>query len=114
MRADDHGGKRRIRLDGTEFVRRFMLHILPTGIKRIRHYGVLASSCKADKLAAARQALQMPAVNPQAIESAQAFMQRVARLDVSVCPCCKVGRLHVVAVMLGQARLPAPQAQGPP
>ena len=91
-----------------------MLHILPTGIKRLRHYGVLACACKADKLAAARQALQMPAVNPQAIESAQAFMQRVARLDVSVCPCCKVGRLHVVAVMLGQARLPAPQAQGPP
>ena len=114
VRADDHGGKRRMRLDGTEFVRRFMLHILPTGIKRIRHYGVLASACKADKLAAARQALQMPAINPQAIESAQAFMQRVARLDVSVCPCCKVGRLHVVAVLQGQARLPAPQAQGPP
>ena len=52
--------------------------------------------------------------NPQAIESAQAFMQRVARLDVSVCPCCKVGRLHVVAVLKGQARLPASQAQGPP
>ena len=74
-----HGGKRRIRLDGPEFVRRFLLHVLPTGIKRIRHYGVLASACKADKLSAARQALQMPAVNPKAIESAQAFMQRVAR-----------------------------------
>ena len=114
VRADDHGGKRRIRLDGTEFVRRFLLHVLPTGIKRIRHYGVLASACKADKLAAARQALQMPAINSKAIESAQAFMQRVARIDVSVCPCCRVGRLHVVAVMLGQARLPAPQARGPP
>lgn len=114
VRADDHGGKRRVRLDGTEFVRRFMLHILPTGIKRIRHYGVLASACKADKLTAARQALQMPAVNAQAVESAQAFMARVASIDVSVCPCCKVGRLHVAAVLVGQARLPAPQAQGPP
>ena len=114
VRADDHGGKRRARLDGAEFVRRFMLHILPTGIKRIRHYGVLASACKADKLAAVRKALQMPAVNAQAIESAQAFMARVARIDVSVCPCCRVGRLHVAAVLKGQARLPAPQAQGPP
>jgi hypothetical protein len=114
VRADDRGGKRRVRLEGTEFVRRFMLHILPTGIKRIRHYGVLASACKADKLAAARQALQMPAVNAQATESAQAFMARVASIDVSVCPCCKVGRLHVAAVLAGQARLPAPQAQGPP
>ena len=112
MRADDHGGKRRIRLDGTAFVRRLLLHVLPGGIKRLRHYGVLASACKADKLAAARQPLQVPAVNPPAIESAQAFMQRVARIDVSVCPCCKVGRLHVVAVLQGQARLPAPQAEG--
>ena len=114
VRADHHGGKRRIRLDGTEFVRRFLLHILPTGIKRIRHYGVLASACKADKLSTARQALQMPAVNSKAIESAQAFMMRVARIDVSACPCCRVGRLHVVAVLKGQTRLPAPQAQGPP
>ena len=114
VRADAHGGKRRIRLDGTEFVRRFMLHILPTGIKRIRHYGVLASACKADKLGAARQALQMHAVYPRAIKSAQAFMTRVASIDVSVCPCCKVGRLLVAAILAGQARLPAPQAQGPP
>ena len=91
-----------------------MLHILPTGIKRIRHCGVLASACKADKLGAARQALQMPAVNPRAIESAQAFMARVASIDVSVCPSCKVGRLHVAAVLVGQPRLLAPKAQGPP
>ena len=55
VRADDHGAncnaKRLVRLDGTEFVRRFMLHILPTGIKRIRHYGVLASACKGGQAA---------------------------------------------------------------
>ncbi len=56
VRADDKGGKRRMRIPETEFVRRFMLHVLPTGSKRIRHYGVLASNCKAVKLAAARQA----------------------------------------------------------
>ena len=116
----DHGGKRRIRLDGTEFVRRFLLHILPTGAKRIRHYGVLACACKRVKLAAARQALQMPVSNPQAMESARAFMVRVALIDALLCPCCKVGRLHVTAVLMGQARLPAPgcallpQGRGPP
>ena len=77
--GDKPGAKRMVRLDGPEFVRRFMLHILPTGSKRIRHYGVLASSCKVVKLAAARAALQMPAPNPQALECAQAFMARVAR-----------------------------------
>ena len=65
MRADDKGGKRTMRLDGAEFIRRFMLHILPTGIKRIRHYGVLASRCRTDKLKAARQALQLPPSNPK-------------------------------------------------
>ncbi len=44
VRADDRGGKRLHRLEGTEFVRRFMLHVLPTGVKRIRHYRVLATT----------------------------------------------------------------------
>ena len=122
VRGDDHGGKRRIRLDGTEFVRRFLLHVLPSGIKRIRHYGVLASACKGVKLAAARAALQMPALNAKALGSAKDFMVRVARIDVAQCPCCKVGRLHVAEILQGSARLPAPhhtskvvpQALGPP
>ena len=103
-----------MRLAGTEFVRRYMLHTLPTGIKRIRHFGVLASACKGVKLCAARLALQMPAPNHQA------FMVRVAQLDVLLCPCCKVGTLRVVAVLAGQERLSAPagtllpQSRGPP
>ena len=120
VRANDRGGKRLERLPGVEFVRRLLLHVLPTGVKRIRHYGVLASACKGVKLRAARLALQMPAANPQAIESAQGFLARVARIDVGLCPCCKVGRLKVTAVLQGQARLPAPagcvaqQIRGPP
>jgi hypothetical protein len=120
VRADDKGGKRLQRLEGAEFVRRFMQHVLPSGIKRIRHYGVLASSCKARKLSAARLALQMPIINPQAIESVQAFMARVAKIDVRLCPSCKVGRLHVCATLNGSSQLPAPshllptQNRGPP
>jgi hypothetical protein len=112
--------KRIVRLEGTEFVRRFLLHVLPTGIKRIRHYGVLASACKRVKLAAAREALQMPQPNPVAAESACQFMARVGKLDVLACPACKSGTLSVVATLSGRARLPAPGAQldpgcrGPP
>ena len=108
VRADDKGGKRVQKLEGQEFVRRFLRHVLPSGVKRIRHYGVLASGCKAVKLSAARLALQVPALNPQAVESAQAFMARVAKVDVNLCPCCKTGRLHVGATLLGQPQLPAP------
>ena len=107
-KGDKPGAKRLARLDGPEFVRRFMLHILPTGSKRIRHYGVLASACKGVKLAAARAALQMPAPNSQALACAQAFMARVARIDVGWCPCCAVGRLRVAAALVGLGRLPGP------
>jgi hypothetical protein len=112
VRADDRGGKRLERLPGVEFVRRFLLHVLPTGVKRIRHYGVLASSCKGVKLPAARLALQMPAPNPQAMESAQAFLARVTKMDAGLCPCCKVGRLKVVASLAGLPCLPAPGSSG--
>ena len=119
VRADDQGKKRTVRLTGAEFVRRFLLHVLPTGIKRIRHYGVLASACKGSQLAAARRALQMPVVNLQAAESAKAFMARVAKLDVLVCPCCQA-QLRITAVLVGSKRLPMPGAgslpdcRGPP
>lgn len=122
VRADGHGGKRVQWLAGAEFVRRFMLHVLPTGIKRVRHYGLLASSCKGLKLAAARAALQMPAVSLPALESARAFMTRVARIDIGLCPRCKAARLHVTATVAGFERLPAPgkpatplpHSRGPP
>ena len=120
VRADDKGGKRVQKLEGQEFVRRLLQHVLPSGVKRIRHYGVLASRCKAVKLNAARLALQVPALNPLAIESAQTFMARVAKVDVALCHCCKLGRLHVGATLLGQRHLPAPisttsaRNRGPP
>ena len=120
VRTNDQGGKRTERLQGVEFVRRFLLHILPKGIKRIRHYGVLASACKTDKLNQARLALQMPPPNPKAAESAQAFMARVAKLEVMQCPCCKASTLKVVATLAGRRTLPSPgtnipgPARGPP
>ncbi len=120
VRADDKGGKRLVRLDGVEFVRRFLLHVLPTGIKRIRHYGVLAPGRKAVKLAQARQALQMPAPNALALQCALVFMARVAGIDIDLCPACKVGRLRVVNTIAGVRRLPAPgtalvpHERGPP
>jgi hypothetical protein len=52
VRAGEPGqGKKRVVRSGTEFVRRFLLHVLPPGFKRIRHYGLLASNHKAGRLA---------------------------------------------------------------
>jgi hypothetical protein len=113
VRADDKGGKRVQKLEGQEFVRRFLQHVLPSGVKRIRHYGVLASGCKAVKLTAARLALQVPALSPHAVESAQAFIASVSKIDATLCPSCKLGRLHVGETLQGQRNLPAPISATP-
>jgi hypothetical protein len=69
---------------------------------------------------AARLALQMPDINQEALESAQGFMARVARIDVGLCPVCKVGHLRTVEVLSGAKQLPTPgamvwpQERGPP
>ena len=121
-RAKKKPGKRIIKLAGAEFIRRFLLHVLPKGIKRVRHYGVLAPGRKRTTLARARLALKMPEPSPAAMECAQAFMQRVAQIDIAQCPCCAPGRMQIIAVMLGLKRLADPHqtialaatARGPP
>ena len=120
--ARQRSGKRVIKLAGVEFIRRFLLHVLPKGIKRVRHYGVLSPARKRTTLARARLALKMPEPNPATLECTQAFMQRVAHIDIMQCPCCAHGRMQIVAVMLGLKRLPDPYqspaiiaaARGPP
>jgi len=96
VRADSTGGKRVIAMPGEQFIARFLQHVLPPGFKRIRHYGLLAPAAKTERLALARKLLAMPAANPQAREDAQAFMRRVAAMEIDRCPHCKLGRWCVV------------------
>jgi len=97
VRDHEHGSaKRSVLIDGVTFIERFLHHVLPSGFKRIRHYGLLAPAAKAERLAAARAALAMPAANPLAREDAAAFMRRVAALEIDCCAYCRAGRLRVV------------------
>ena len=91
VRADAHGGKKVQRIDGAEFIGRFLQHVLPSGFKRIRHYGLLAARHKTQRLAQARAALAMPAPNPIARELVSEFMRRVAHIDIARCPHCRGG-----------------------
>ena len=47
-------------LDADEFIRRFLLHVLPDGFRRIRHFGFLANACRTTKLAQIRAAFEAP------------------------------------------------------
>ena len=74
VRADDASGRKRtLRVPGTEFIDRFLQHVLPCGFKRIRHYGLLAPAHKRTHLAAARAALGAPPPQPVVIETVAAF-----------------------------------------
>ena len=52
-------------LEVAEFIRRFLLHVLPKGFHRIRHYGLLAGTAKAETIAKARELLAAPAIEPR-------------------------------------------------
>ena len=105
-----HGNRRKVmRLDAHEFIRRFLSHVLPAGFMRIRHYGLIANRAKREKLAQARSALNYPAATAtNEPESVAAFWQRVASLDIHLCPHCHTGRMIVVAPIT------APPARAPP
>ena len=116
VRADPDGKHKRLEhLAAETFIGRFLQHVLPHGFKRIRHYGLLASSHKAAKLTSCRAAFQLPRPQAPLIEDVAAFMRRVAHLEISACPHCRIGRLQVIAAIpplrsLWHARL----ATGPP
>ena len=105
-----HGNKVKVmRLPAEEFIRRFLLHVLPKGSTRIRHYGLLANRHRAKHLDACRAALDAPSPAPAEPETVEAFLSRVLGTDANRCPHCAQGRLRPVK------RLPPlPRATGPP
>ena len=84
-------------LPAEEFIRRFLLHVLPAGFMRIRHYGVVGNRCRTPKLAACRCLLAQPAPPVLPRESAATVMQRLTGIDIERCPQCHQGRLVVIA-----------------
>jgi hypothetical protein len=104
-----HGNKMKVmRLHPHEFLRRFLMHVLPPGFMRIRHYGILANRAKHDKLAQARSVLDAPPVpRAPATETVEAFWLRVAHLDLHLCPHCHTGRMRTIGpILAAPARAP--------
>jgi hypothetical protein len=85
-------------LDAHEFIRRFLLHVLPDGFMRIRHFGFLANRAKKRTLAQCRKLLGLyPALPDLPKRSAQQLLQELTGVDPSRCPCCKQGMMIIVA-----------------
>jgi len=108
------GNRRRtLSVPAQSFIERFLLHVLPKGFKRIRHYGLLGPAGKAAKLAQARAALSAPTPDPVVVESVQAFMRRIERLEYMRCTHCGRGQFLPTAP-IAPVPLRLQHLRGPP
>jgi hypothetical protein len=83
-------------LDADEFIRRFLIHVLPDGFHRIRHYGLFANGGRAENIARARQLLNVPA--PQnAPSDADSTADGQPQALSHPCPCCG-GRMIIIEI----------------
>jgi hypothetical protein len=76
-------------LDAGEFIRRFLMHVLPDGFRRIRHFGFLANTHRTARLATIRALLDVPVPTLDAPPSD--YRARYASLTgrpIDICPCC--------------------------
>lgn len=86
-------------LDPGEFIRRFLLHSLPDGFHRIRHYGFLANGCRRTRLARIGLLLAKAAPAPASAGSAISQpLRQFQHFDPAVCPCCG-GTLRITATL---------------
>jgi len=90
-------------LKADEFIRRFLLHVLPSRFVRIRHFGLLANRNRKDNIAVCRKILgdpELPIEKAIRQESWQEQLLRICGIDVSICPVCQKGRMIRVALLI--------------
>jgi hypothetical protein len=84
-------------LDAVEFTRRFLLHVLPSGFIRIRHYGWLANRCRRARLDLCRRLLAAAFAQPLTGATAQPESEPDVQQEALVCPACRQGRMLIVS-----------------
>ncbi len=102
-RADGEARRKIMTLDAGEFIRRFLLHVLPDGFHRIRHYGFLANSVRVEAVAKARTLLGVTAADPPAPSVEP-------ELPATPCPCCGGRMILVERFARGDTMQQAPPA----
>ena len=85
-------------LDTHEFIRRFLMHVLPAGFHRIRYYGLLTSPTRAKNIARIRELLAVPLIPIDAIKAANKKPEEPKALE-RPCPCCG-GRMRIIETFL--------------
>jgi len=92
-------------LKAEEFTRRFLLHVLPEGFVRIRHFGFLANRCKKENVQKCRELIgSLPAGKHNSTQQPHQYLEKTTQelmldltgIDISICPRCKKGTLRII------------------
>ncbi len=103
--------QRVMQLDAHEFIRRFLLHVLPRGLQRIRHYGLLGNRWRVTRLAECRRLLGASAQSEAPAECARDYRDHYASLtgqSLRDCPACARGHMVCIELIPPHARQRAP------
>lgn len=87
-------------LEAEEFIRRFLLHVLPDGFMKIRHFGILSNRYKKENVKHCRELLGVNSPPPECTKkTAVELMLELTGTDITRCPCCKKGRMITLKEM---------------
>jgi len=102
-------------LGADEFIRRFLLHVLPLSFVRIRHFGFLANRSKRLGLSACRKLLDLaPALPVSPKKNSRELLLQATGIDLSKCPLCKKGVMRIVSHILSAHPSISKLSQPPP
>ena len=97
-------------LAADEFMRRFLLHVLPRGFHRIRHYGLIANAGRRENLARARNLLNVPNTADDKVSTGEAIAEPVQ--PTYVCPDCGAPMIIIETLVRGQPIRAPPWLRG--
>ena len=114
-RSKGSARRKTMTLSTDEFIRRFLLHVLPSGFHRIRHYGLLANAGRVEHLAAARRALLSTTTDPTTAAPTNEAVEAIATSvsPVFVCRHCGAAML-IVDILARTPEIRAPPLPAPP
>jgi hypothetical protein len=97
----DHDRVKVMTVETDEFLRRFLLHVVPRGFMRIRHFGLLANRTRQRTLRRCRELLVAAPPGAVHAESATALVLRLTGIDLARCPVCGLGQMQITATIQG-------------
>jgi hypothetical protein len=100
-----------VTVTAVEFIHRFLLHSLPKGFVRIRHYGFLANRDRSQNLTAIRHLMGLSDPSGKCISTIEEMIKKLTGIDISLCPSCRKGKMRLFwQLPRGLARPPNPLA----